>query len=314
MLTFLSISSTLFAVNLIECNKVDVKFVSYFYVQTGIDLLNIKQQTGIQALTVAFALAQVGGSCTPSFNTVPVDSPVLVQQFNNFRNSNGQIILSTGGAIGTYLDNVCSNSDNLADAYIKAIQATGAVGLDLDIEQDIPYDMVMQAVKMVQQQLIGLTVSITVASNENGLGARAKLVIQAAQRSGTTIDLVNTMAMDFPKSPLTPTYGQAVVNCAESVKHQLQQYWPQKSSGQLYGMLGVTPMIGVNDCCDGALFTLNDSQLLLQYARTNRIGRLSLWSLNRDKQCPGGSRQLSPTCSGIQQSNYEFAKILGQFK
>ncbi|XP_054158670.1 chitinase-like [Oppia nitens] len=310
MSKFVSIAIALLTVSIIEC-KVDVKFAPYFYVQNGIDLANVKQQTGIQGLTLAFALAQ-WGSCTPSFDAGPVDSPALVQQFNNFRNSGGQIILSTGGAAGTYLDNVCGNADNLANAYIKAIKSTGAVGLDLDIEEDIPYDIVMQAVKKVQQQT-GVTVSITVASDENGLGARAKLAIEAAKRAGTTIDLVNPMAMDFPKSPNSPTYGQAVVNCAEAVKRQLQQYWPQKSSAQLYGMLGVTPMIGVNDCC-GALFTLNDAQQLLQYARTNRIGRIGFWSLNRDQQCPGGSQQLSATCSGVQQSSYQFAKTLAQFK
>jgi chitinase len=71
--------------------------------------------------------------------------------------------------------------------------------------------------------------------------------------------------------------------------------------------MGVTPMIGANDV-PGEVWTLDDADWLVQQARRSGLGRVSMWSANRDARCGGaGSDQpVSNTCSGVDQDVAEF--------
>jgi chitinase len=72
----------------------------------------------------------------------------------------------------------------------------------------------------------------------------------------------------------------------------------------------VTPMIGRNDT--GPIFSIADAQKLVTWANSNHIGLLAFWSVGRDNGgCPGGG--VSPTCSSISQSTYQFTSIFGGF-
>jgi hypothetical protein len=73
-------------------------------------------------------------------------------------------------------------------------------------------------------------------------------------------------------------------------------------------MVEVTPMIGVNDV-HPEVFTMDDATLVANFAKQKGIGMLSMWSMTRDHACPGGSiGSLSPSCSGVAQIDYQFAK------
>jgi hypothetical protein len=86
--------------------------------------------------------------------------------------------------------------------------------------------------------------------------------------------------------------------------------WPSKTTAQLYAMLGVTPMIGRNDT--GPIFSIADGQSLVAWAQTKHVGLLAFWSVGRDNGgCPGGG--VSPTCSSISQSTYQFTSIFGGY-
>lgn len=86
--------------------------------------------------------------------------------------------------------------------------------------------------------------------------------------------------------------------------------WPARSDAQLRRALGVTPMIGKNDT--GMTTTQADARKLLTWASSNHIGFVGFWSAARDNGgCPNG--QVSPTCSGISQSGYEFTNIFKGF-
>jgi chitinase len=85
-----------------------------------------------------------------------------------------------------------------------------------------------------------------------------------------------------------------------------------KSLG-LSARIGITPMIGVNDSA-GETFTLDDAQVVLNYAQanSNAVGLLAFWSVGRDNgSC---SRTVSPTCSGIKQNDWEFTRIFQKFQ
>ena len=82
-------------------------------------------------------------------------------------------------------------------------------------------------------------------------------------------------------------------------------------STEVWGKLGATPMIGVNDTLTD-VFTRADGKALVDFARDRGLGRLSMWSANRDAPCPGGPdpSEVSNTCSGLAQAPLDFSRIL----
>ena len=63
-------------------------------------------------------------------------------------------------------------------------------------------------------------------------------------------------------------------------------------------------MIGQNDIPD-EVFGLDDAQQLVAFAQQHQIGRLSMWSANRDKSCGPNYpdvKVVSDACSGIDQT------------
>ncbi|WP_211879645.1 hypothetical protein [Pseudarthrobacter albicanus] len=83
----------------------------------------------------------------------------------------------------------------------------------------------------------------------------------------------------------------------------------------LWNKIGLTPMVGTNDV-KGQVFTLEDAEGLSSFALERGIGRMSMWSLNRDTGCnPSIEGQLrngvSNNCSGVKQESGMFAELLG---
>jgi hypothetical protein len=60
----------------------------------------------------------------------------------------------------------------------------------------------------------------------------------------------------------------------------------------------ITPMIGMNDV-RANVFTLADAQALASFARSNRLGGLHFWSLNRDGPCDKQYEGATSTCSSL---------------
>ena len=78
-------------------------------------------------------------------------------------------------------------------------------------------------------------------------------------------------------------------------------------------MVGVTPMIGVNDS-PSEIFMPADASQLVKFASSKHLGMLALWSAGRDKQCPGGAKAWAQaTCSSVAQSPFEFSKLFKRF-
>jgi len=72
-------------------------------------------------------------------------------------------------------------------------------------------------------------------------------------------------------------------------------------------------MIGLNDV-KPEVFSLNDARQVIDWAQSNPVvARLSMWSVERDGACAGGSARAASSCSGVEQQKYEFSKILNTF-
>lgn len=266
-------------------------------------LAQAAQATGQKDYTLAFALASSGG-CDPKWGgTADIDDSRITSDVAALKAQGGDVVVATGGAVGPYLEQSCTSASALEDAYKKVLDTVGSNHLDVDVEAPIPQDTVNQALAALQAERgTSVTYTLRVQGQDYGVDPYSLQVLQSAAAAGVDVD-VNPMVMDFGYSG---DWGDAMVSAADATVQQMKTVWPGESDSSLYGRLGVTPMIGEND--SGMTTTQADAEKLLAFARSNHIASIGFWSLGRDNGgCAGGG--VSPTCSGISQSDFEFTDI-----
>jgi hypothetical protein len=227
---------------------------------------------------------------------------------------------SFGGAAGQELAQTITNVNQLAVAYQTVITDYNVTHLDFDIEgaaeaDHASIDRRSQALAIVEQTAIAaghpLQVYFTLPVLPTGLTADGLYVLQSAMKYGVQIAGVNIMTMDFGDGPAPSPQGQMgtySIEAAESLFAQLGSlYGTSKTSAQLWQMVGITPMIGVNDQTD-EVFDLAAAQQVEAFAQQQGVGRISMWSLNRDtastpKNFPDN------TSSSISQIAFAFSTI-----
>jgi len=271
-------------------------------------LVDIANATGQKVFTLAFVLADSTG-CNPSWGgTIPLDDPRILGDIRALRAMGGEVIVATGGAAGPYLEYTCGSATELAGAYREILDTVGTNHLDVDVEATIPQDRVNDALKTIQDER-GTSISYTmrVLGDDYGMDPYSVQVLQSAAARGVDV-LVNPMTMEFGTS--RPNWGDAVIAAAESTLRQMREIWPGMADADLRRRLGVTPMIGRN--FNGKIFDQSHARQLVDWANANHVGLLAFWSAGRDNgSCPGGG--VSPTCSSIGQSTYEFTNIMRGF-
>jgi len=106
-----------------------------------------------------------------------------------------------------------------------------------------------------------------------------------------------------------------VVEVMEKVHAQLKVLRTDlNTDDKVYTHTGMILMNGHTDQ-PSELFTLDTFSKLLEYAQQKKLGRLSYWSLNRDRPCPEGKilGWAAGICSSITQKPWEFTKIIAKF-
>ncbi|HEV2639594.1 MAG TPA: carbohydrate binding domain-containing protein [Actinocrinis sp.] len=274
-------------------------------------LASIEQATGQKTFTLAFLLGGAGvPACTPEWGgTIALNDSRITGEISALRALGGDVAISFGGAQGPYLETTCTSAAQLAATYENVISTFQVTHLDFDIEASTNTAMMDQALAMVQKAYPNTVVSFTLEVQAATYGLTPSLgvqVLQDAVNAGVKVGIVNPMTMDFAPDG---DWGTSVIEAAEATEAQMATIWPSYSTAQLYAMLGVTPMIGDNDT--GPVFTIADAQQLVAWAKTEHVGRLAFWSEGRDNGgCSGG---VSPTCSGVSQSTYQFTSIFGGY-
>jgi chitinase len=126
------------------------------------------------------------------------------------------------------------------------------------------------------------------------------------------------MAMDYgtPQADMVKDAEDAVTATARQVAAAYQNAGEPLATSAVWSHLGVTVMIGVNDS-PGEVFSTRDATALTSFASAHRIGRVSLWSLNRDAACTSatftGAVVHSNTCSGVRQATTgEFSRLMAR--
>jgi chitinase len=280
---------------------------------------------------LGFVVASGTGSCSPTWGAAY--SLDRAQQYlavgariAQMQQDGAQPIVSFGGATHTSLDVACTSEAALTAAYQSVIDRYHLSTIDLDIEAAALSDFPAQrrraaAIADLQRQARAshrpLSVWLTLPVEPSGLTGDGISVINSMLASGVAISGVNLMTMDFTSPPAS---GQTMLDLSESALNSahdqvaglLGQYHVQASQAQVWQRLGATIMIGQNDV-RGESFTTADASGLVGFARRNGLGRVSMWSLNRDSQCGASFPEiglLSNSCSGTAQSSLQFATIL----
>lgn len=103
---------------------------------------------------------------------------------------------------------------------------------------------------------------------------------------------MNITAMDY-YDPSVTNIGTAAIDAAAATHSQLMAMYPSLSSQQAWHMLGVTPLIGINDD-PSEIFTLAKAQQLTTFSQQHGIGELSMGELPRDLTGTLGAADATP--------------------
>ncbi|AHL22682.1 glycosyl hydrolase family 18 protein [Thermococcus nautili] len=260
--------------------------------------------TGTPYFTLAFVLygsAQNG----PSWGgKLPLD--YYLNEVKELREAGGDVIIAFGGAVGPYLCQQAQNAEQLANWYLQVIDLYNATYLDFDIESSVNADLLADALLIVQRER-NVSISFTLPSDPGaGLVGNGYSIIQTMVQKGVKIDRVNVMTMDYY---WTPSNADNAIKVAEHLFSQLKSLYPSKSDEEIWGMIGLTPMIGVND--DHSVFTLSDAQKLVDWAVEHKIRALAFWSVDRDH--PGPEGQVSPLHRGTSDPDWAYSHVFVQF-
>lgn len=274
------------------------------------DLVAISKLSGAKSFHLAFITD--AGSCSPAWGgqaTYSVTANWGMNLTKKLRNNAINYIVSFGGASGNDLSMAC-NETQLISAIEQVITTYQPNGLDFDIENgSANVAKLMSALKQVQSHYQHLKISFTLPVLPEGLVASGKEIVNQAKAQGLNYS-VNIMAMDYGPA-YTNAMGVYAIQAANNLFNFLKEIYPEKSESELWKMIEVTPMIGVNDV-NVEQFTLDDVDTLRDFAKQKMLGGLAMWSIARDNPCE--DKWASPICSGnhLQSMPYEFTQRFGK--
>ena len=277
---------------------------------TPTTLMQAKSAGGVMAATMAFGVSN--GGCTLGGGLDANMSGAGKTDIVNFQAAGGRVILSFGGASGTYLESACSD-DGMYNLVKSVLDTTGARAIDFDVEGSQISSGALNTrrnnvTKRLQAAYPGLYVSYTLPVDPTGLPSEAVTVVRSANAAGVNVSVVNVMAMDYGDA--STTMGARAISAATATFNQIKPIFTGKTDAQLWAMIGVTPMIGVNDT-QSEVFRQADATQLTTFAQQKGLGLLSYWALQRDM--PGGGSDYNDF-SLVNTKAYEFYTIMAAAK
>lgn len=281
----------------------------YFQGYATGSMMDMKNRSGVNNMTLAFGVTR--GSC--AFDSYFTDRMADARQFVA---AGGKLAISLGGADGVYAEVSC-NDDQLFNLVEKAILDSKAQRVDWDVEghqlnNTSATDRRNRVLKRLQAKYPGVQQSFTLPGWLNGLQANGQALIRSTIAAGVKIDMVNVMAMSFGPNNIRDmvkpsTLSQAVIMTYNATEKQMAGWFPNKTPAQINAMMGVTPMIGIND--DATVFSLADAKIVADFAKSKGTGLLSYWAIQRDRAQTSPNRSPLDQYSGVVQSDFQFLNI-----
>jgi chitinase len=274
--------------------------------------------TGICLYTLAFIVddqfATGANPCWGGYSNL--DLTWYQDQVAGLRDNGGEVIVSFGGASGFPLAFVAANENELKDAYKAVIDAYDLQSIDFDIEgmfvaHPTSIELRSKAMKLLQDEYSDLQISLTLPVMPWGLTGDGINVVTSAVNHDVNLSVVNLMAMDYGGPG---DMGDNAISAMEATFGQLKTIYQNagipKPDSLIWRMIGVTPMIGQNDVME-EVFYLDDAEDVTDFAFDKKIGRIAMWSANRDRQCENSWDPLY-ICSHIEQEDFQFSYIFQQ--
>lgn len=281
---------------------------------------------------LGFVVASRDGACAPTWGTYydldgAARSLDLDRRIERSRQRGDDILVSFGGLANSELATRCTSDDALRAAYAAVIRRYALSTIDFDVEGDALADAAANArrsrvVKSLQDSARAsgqeLAVWLTLPVATNGLSSTGLAIVDSMLAAKVDIAGVNVMAMDFGASkPNTTSMIDAMREALDATFRQLDGAYRRAglrlSTRDLWRKVGITPMIGQNDV-RAEQFTVEDARSVLALAEQLGLGRVSMWSANRDQAC-GAQLDLgtvSNSCSGVLQKPQEFGQTFSR--
>lgn len=288
------------------------------------------QTSPAQRTVLGFVVPDRREPCTPTWGAnYDLDGAAsaldLDRRIARIRERGGDVVISFGGVVNSELAVACAQQSALTGAYRSVVERYEASMVDFDVEGSALDDVAANrrraiAARTLQEEAPSerpLQVWLTLPVTPAGLLPNALGAVDEMLRAGVELAGVNLMTMDFGGSkPKDMSMGEATTSALRAAHAQLAAAYRRAgltaSAEELWGRLGATPMIGRNDV-EGEVFSLADAASLADFAEKVGLGRVSIWSANRDGQCgaqPDDGWRVLPTCSGVDQEPLEFTREL----
>ena len=296
-------------------------FAPYFEAYTGDSPLTLSRESGAKYQVMAFIQTASHGSCTADWNgdtSMPISSSSFGSDISAIQAAGGNVIPSFGGYSadhdGTDIADSCTSVSKIAAAYESVVTTYKVSRIDLDIEDNSLTNSAgitrrNQAVAKVESWAVStgrsVQFSYTIPTDPTGLESDALAVLKNAVANKATVTIANIMTFDYYIGT-TQEMATDTEKAAAGLFSQLQGLYPGKSTTQLWSMIGVTEMPGIDDFGSPETFTTGDATTVYNWATSKGIGELSFWAVQRDNGgCPGTAG--SDSCSGISQSTWYFS-------
>ncbi|WP_265459899.1 chitinase [Enterococcus sp. HY326] len=250
----------------------------------------------------------------------------LDRRIARVRQNGYDVIVSFGGLANDELALNAEDADDLMAAYLSVVERYELSTIDLDLENEGLTDsdqgqLRAKAIAKLQEERSqsgeDLAVWLTLPVITTGLTEDGVQAIETMLEAGVDLAGVNLMTMNFGETyDDDESMGQNCIDALVATHNQLSQIYQGQgtylSDATLWSKLGATPMIGQNDVSD-EVFTLDDAAELNQFAQEKGLGRLSMWSANRDRESTQSSINtgvVSNHYSGVEQTAQAFSNSL----
>lgn len=307
-------------------------FAPYFetYDTTDGGLAQLAHESGNKYVTLAFLQTDTPGSCTAYWNGDTSD-PISATAAGSFgqdiaaiQAAGGDVIPSFGGygadTTNTELADSCTSAGAIAKVYEQLAATYHITRIDLDVEANSTSDTagiqrrneaIAEAEAWATAHRRELQFDYTVPTFTTGLTASALSVLQSAVAEHAKITEVNIMTFDYYTGNQEDMLAAAEA-AATAVEGQLKTLYPHEPERQLWRMIGITQMPGIDDYGPAETFTTAQAPAFLSWAARKGLGLLSIWALQRDNGgCPGTKG--AGNCSGVNQPTWYFSHTFKPF-
>ena len=280
---------------------------------------------------LSFVVSSKANPCTPAWGAAyTLDearaSLDLDRRIARLQQQGGSVAISFGGQANQELAVGCTDATKLESAYSAVVDRYQVGTIDLDLEgaglnDPTAGERRAKAIASLQQDRRkagkALAVWVTVPVAPDGMTSDATDAIAALLAAKVDIAGLNVMTMDYgtglsDKQTMLAASQSAVTSAQRQLGVLYSRAGIKLGGPSLWAKMGATPMIGQNDVA-GEVFSLADAAAFNEWAVSQGMGRMSMWSANRDQTC--GSNYVDTTivsdaCSGVNQGKTTYASLL----